>query len=273
MGSGVKATFLRISGAGTFYISSPEPKEGYVEHYNEKTKATSYWKEYYAVSGWLNKMSIKDTEYNGVKVKRLMVGISDEDGIVYITVPLMTQNGGLNSYAKSLVRYMPNIDLSRKLVIAPARPKTGEQYAPGNFFINYLIDETAGPSRENTELVPQYYKNGVNGWPDRVESTDIMGNKKFDYSAQDRFAMDVLKQAIEKIAKEGKKVNFNESAREEAPKPQPKQETKKETVNTPPPSYNTENAKPAQNKPAASHTQATQQPPQEYFGAEDDLPF
>ena len=113
----------------------------------------------------------------------------------------MTQKGGINNYVKSLVRYLPNIDLKRKVVINPAHAKKGDQYAPGNFFISYARETPDGKD----ELIQQYYKNGQNGWPDRVESTDIMGNKKFDYTAQDTFAFQVFKQYLEKFKAENEK--------------------------------------------------------------------
>ena len=39
--------------------------------------------------------------------------------------------------------------------------------------------------------------------PDRVESTDIMGNKKFDYTTQDAFAYQVLNKYIQSIKADG----------------------------------------------------------------------
>lgn len=69
------------------------------------------------------------------------------------------------------------------------------------FFISYARETPDG----RDELIQQYYKNGQNGWPDRVESTDIMGNKKFDYTAQDAFAYQVLNKYIQSIKTDGVK--------------------------------------------------------------------
>lgn len=60
---------------------------------------------------------------NGAKTNFLFIKISDEEGNYVIKVPLMTSRGGINSYVKSLVRYLPNIDLKRKIVINPAHTK------------------------------------------------------------------------------------------------------------------------------------------------------
>lgn len=103
---------------------------------------------------------------NGAKTNFLFIKISDEEGNYVIKVPLMTSRGGINSYVKSLVRYLPNIDLKRKIVINPAHTKKGEQYAPGNFFISYARETPDGKD----ELIQQYYKNGQNGWPDGLRA-------------------------------------------------------------------------------------------------------
>ena len=261
--------YFNISGGGVLYQSSRDPKEGFEEHINEKTGAVSYWRVFWnGIEGYLSDIFVLEQEMNGAKTNFLFIKISDEEGNYVIKVPLMTSKGGINSYAKSLVRYLPNIDLKRKIVINPAHTKKGEQYAPGNFFISYARETPDG----NDELIQQYYKNGQNGWPDRVESTDIMGNKKFDYTAQDAFAYQVLNKYIQSIKTDGVK-----------PAQSPNQNNAGEaTTQTPPPSYQ-EQAQ--QQTPPPSYQQAPQQaqaplfggqqlPPQyPPFGDDSDLPF
>lgn len=262
--------YFNISGCGVLYQSSRDPKEGFEEHINEKTGAVSYWRVFWnGIEGYLSDIFVLEQEMNGAKTNFLFIKISDEEGNYVIKVPLMTSKGGINSYAKSLVRYLPNIDLKRKIVINPAHTKKGEQYAPGNFFISYARETPDG----NDELIQQYYKNGQNGWPDRVESTDIMGNKKFDYTAQDAFAYQVLNEYIQSIKTDGVK-----------PAQSPNQNNAGEaTTQTPPPSYQAQ-AQPQ--TPPSSYQQASQQPaqapsfgdkqqPPQYppFGDDSDLPF
>lgn len=168
----------------------------------------------------------------------------------------MTQKGGINNYVKSLVRYLPNIDLKRKVVINPAHAKKGDQYAPGNFFISYARETPDGKD----ELIQQYYKNGQNGWPDRVESTDIMGNKKFDYTTQDAFAYQVLNKYIQSIKADGVR-----------PVQSPSQNNAGEAITqTPPPSYATQAPQQAQAPLFGGQQQPPQYPP---FGDDSDLPF
>lgn len=261
--------YFNISGGGVLYQSSRDPKEGFEEHMNDKTGAVSYWRVFWnGIEGYLSDIFVLEQEMNGAKTNFLFIKISDEEGNYVIKVPLMTSRGGINSYVKSLVRYLPNIDLKRKIVINPAHTKKGEQYAPGNFFISYARETPDGKD----ELIQQYYKNGQNGWPDRVESTDIMGNKKFDYTTQDAFAYQVLNKYIQSIKADGVR-----------PVQSPSQNNAGEAITqTPPPSYATQ--APSQTPPpsyqqAPQQAQAPlfggqQQPPQyPPFGDDDDLPF
>lgn len=261
--------YFNISGGGVLYQSSRDPKEGFEEHINDKTGAVSYWRVFWnGIEGYLSDIFVLEQEMNGAKTNFLFIKISDEEGNYVIKVPLMTSRGGINSYVKSLVRYLPNIDLKRKIVINPAHTKKGEQYAPGNFFISYARETPDG----NDELIQQYYKNGQNGWPDRVESTDIMGNKKFDYTAQDAFAYQVLNKYIQSIKTDGVKPaqspSQNNAGEDTTQMPQPSYQAQAQRQ-TPPPS--SQQASP-QTDQAPSF--GGQQPPQYTpFGDDNDLPF
>ena len=261
--------YFKISGSGVLYQSSKEPKEGYEEHVNDKTGAVSYWRVFWnGIEGYLSDVSVREVEFNGVKAKYVSIKISDEDGNYFINVPLMTQKGGINNYVKSLVRYLPNIDLKRKVVINPAHAKKGDQYAPGNFFISYARETPDG----NDELIQQYYKNGQNGWPDRVESTDIMGNKKFDYTAQDAFAYQVLNKYIQSIKTDGvrpvQSPSQNNAGEATTQTPPPSYQPQAQPQ-TPPPSYQQASPQTAQ-APSFGCQQPPQYPP---FGDDSDLPF
>ena len=262
--------YFKISGSGVLYQSSKEPKEGYEEHVNDKTGAVSYWKVFWnGIEGYLSDIEIREVDYNGAKTKYIAIKISDDEGNYIINVPLMTQKGGINNYVKSLVRYLPNIDLKRKVVINPAHARKGDQYAPGNFFISYARETPDG----RDELIQQYYKNGQNGWPDRVESTDIMGNKKFDYTAQDAFAYQVLNKYIQSIKTDGVKPAQSASqnnvgeATTQTPPPSYQPQAQPQT---PPPSYQQAPPQTAQAPSFGGQQQPPQYPP---FGDDSDLPF
>ena len=268
--SGGNNHYFKVSGSGLLYQSSREPKEGFEEHINEKTGAVSYWRVFWnGIEGYLSDINVREVEFNGINAKYLSIKISDEDGNYFINVPLMTQKGGINNYVKSLVRYLPNIDLKRKVVINPAHAKKGDQYAPGNFFISYARETPDGKD----ELIQQYYKNGQNGWPDRVESTDIMGNKKFDYTTQDAFAYQVLNKYIQSIKTDGVKPTQSASqnnAGEATTQTPPPSYQPQAQPQTPPPSYQQAPPQTAQAPSFGSQQQPPQYPP---FGDDDDLPF
>lgn len=262
--------YFNISGGGALYQSSRDPKEGFEEHINEKTGAVSYWRVFWnGIEGYLSDIFVLEREMNGAKTNSLFIKISDEEGNYVIKVPLMTSRGGINSYVKSLVRYLPNIDLKRKIVINPAHTKKGEQYAPGNFFISYARETPDGKD----ELIQQYYKNGQNGWPDRVESTDIMGNKKFDYTTQDAFAYQVLNKYIQCIKTDGVKpaqsASQNNAGEVTTQTPPPSYQAQAQQ-RTPPPSYQQAPPQTAQAPSFGSQQQPPQYPP---FGDDNDLPF
>jgi hypothetical protein len=268
--SGGNNHYFKVSGSGLLYQSSREPKEGFEEHINDKTGAVSYWRVFWnGIEGYLSDVSVREVEFNGVKAKYVSIKISDEDGNYFINVPLMTQKGGINNYVKSLVRYLPNIDLKRKVVINPAHARKGDQYAPGNFFISYARETPDG----RDELIQQYYKNGQNGWPDRVESTDIMGNKKFDYTAQDAFAYQVLNKYIQSIKTDGVKPTQSASqnnAGEATTQTPPPSYQPQAQPQTPPPSYQQAPPQTAQAPSFGGQQQPPQYPP---FGDDNDLPF
>ena len=268
--SGGNNHYFKVSGSGLLYQSSREPKEGFEEHINEKTGAVSYWRVFWnGIEGYLSDINVREVEFNGINAKYLSIKISDEDGNYFINVPLVTQKGGINNYVKSLVRYLPNIDLKRKVVINPAHAKKGDQYAPGNFFISYARETPDGKD----ELIQQYYKNGQNGWPDRVESTDIMGNKKFDYTTQDAFAYQVLNKYIQSIKADGvrpvQSPSQNNAGEAITQTPPPSYQPQAQPQ-TPPPSYQQAPPQTAQAPSFGGQQQPPQYPP---FGDDSDLPF
>ena len=84
-----------------------------------------------------------------------------------------------------------------------------------------------------------------------------MGNKKFDYTAQDAFAYQVLNKYIQSIKTDGVKPAQSAIQNNDG----------EATTQTPPPSYQ---AQAQQQTPPPSYQQPPQYPP---FGDDDDLPF
>lgn len=167
--SGGNNHYFKVSGSGLLYQSSREPKEGFEEHINEKTGAVSYWRVFWnGIEGYLSDINVREVEFNGIKAKYLSIKISDEDGNYFINVPLMTQKGGINNYVKSLVRYLPNIDLKRKVVINPAHAKKGDQYAPGNFSFHTLGKLQMGRTSLSSNIIRMDRMDGRPGLRARI---------------------------------------------------------------------------------------------------------
>lgn len=191
-----KRVYLKISGNGSLYESSREPRDGFEAHTNEKTGSVSYWKEYFnGVEGYLEACLIDTREFDGHTVKYVTWYISDETETCVISTPLSYSDGRMNSYVKSFVKYIPNIDLSRKIVFQPQRKKSTDKYAPGGLWLLY----SGTDRKEKDELISCYYKKGQNGWPDIEEKLSMTGEKKYDSSNQDNFAFRVLSDFVEKV--------------------------------------------------------------------------
>ena len=69
--------------------------------------------------------------------------------------------------------------------MAPSTPKTGEEYGSSSFFIGYETGDG------NIQLIPRFYKNGQNGWPETVK-IESLGKTTTDSRAQDQFAYERL---------------------------------------------------------------------------------
>lgn len=240
-----ETTFLRINADGQLYISSKEPKEGYVE-YKSKTGHISYRKTYQGIMGKLSRVIIKEIEYDDSKAKFVMMFIDDGNENFAIVMPLFTQKGGLNSYVKSFVRYYRNIDITKDLVIAPMARKKDEKYAPGGFWINYVNDEG-----KPGDLVKQYFKRDQNGWPDLEKETSITGEVKWSSAKQDKFAYERFMEYIKEMdEKRGKGDGHDNSAADSKPTAAPE---------------------PRKEAPAAKEQAAPSQP--DFSEENDDLPF
>ena len=162
--SGGNNHYFKVSGSGLLYQSSREPKEGFEEHINEKTGAVSYWRVFWnGIEGYLSDINVREVEFNGINAKYLSIKISDEDGNYFINVPLMTQKGGINNYVKSLVRYLPNIDLKRKVVINPAHAKKGINMLPVIFSFHTLGKLQMGRTSLSSNIIRMGRMDGLTG--------------------------------------------------------------------------------------------------------------
>lgn len=187
--------FLSINGKGNLYESSNEPKEGFVQHFNEMNgQPSGYWREYPGgFQAYLNYIGLKSsTNSNGVPVTHFIMTFRDysSDDDFCVRIPLKTQKGGIHRYVKSFVKYYKNIDISRELVFNAFKRKPEDQYAPSNLIFAYPVNGG------KDEMVPIYFKNGQNGWVEGKKFKSYDGKEYMDYKEQDAFVYNKLNEYI-----------------------------------------------------------------------------
>lgn len=186
--------YLYINSDGNLYEKSNEPKEGFVQHINPNSgQPAGYRKEYYnGVVGYINYIGLKSSTFsNGNTVTNFLIVLKDYElnENYCISIPLVNQKGNIRGFVKSFVKYYENIDFSREIYFNVFKKKKDDEFGSSELIIAY-----AGVDGEKDQLVERFYKKGVNGWPDPVEVTGFDGNKSLDYSAQNNFTYQKIKE-------------------------------------------------------------------------------
>lgn len=190
--------FLSINSQGNLYESSPTPKPGFVSHMNEKTRSVNYWREYpYGIQGYITNVGIIDRQMDGMTIKQFSITVDDFDGgnRFYIQRNLNTQSGDVDRYVKSFVKYYKNLDFTKEYNIDSFKRRPSDKYAPSNFM--FAIPTEDG----RATLVDMYYKKGQNGWVEGVDTVTYDGNNKKDYTQQNKFVYDIIKQILDDMPK------------------------------------------------------------------------
>lgn len=304
-----KVYYLGIDGNGNLYESSKEPKEGFSAHTNPMTgEPSGYRREYYnGLVGYLNYIGVKVIKNKqGANVQYFIMTFRDWDGDedFCIMFPLTTQKNSIHRYVKSFVKYYANIDITRELVFNAFKKGKDDEYAPSNLIFAY-----PGAPGEKDQIVPMFFKNGQNNWPEPGKTKGFDGVERFDYRVQDQFVYDRLKEYIEDFnkripevraaiaASKGKSVSVQQPSNQQSPsthqaqpqyaqqpvsQPQPQQQYQAPAQ---PPVYQAPVQQPAYQAPAPqpSYQAPVQQPvqqapvatPPEFLAIndEDDLPF
>lgn len=190
--------FLSINSQGNLYESSPTPKPGFVSHMNEKTRSVNYWREYpYGIQGYITNVGISTRQMDGMNIKQFSITVDDFDGgnRFYIQRNLNTQSGDIDRYVKSFVKYYKNLDFTKEYNIDSFKRRPSDEYAPSNFM--FAIPTEDG----RATLVDMYYKKGQNGWIEGVDTVSYDGKKKKDYTQQNKFVYDMIKQILDDMPK------------------------------------------------------------------------
>ncbi|MCA9750195.1 MAG: hypothetical protein KC414_13890, partial [Romboutsia sp.] len=130
-----EATYNESKALGQTHIHKSVSKDGKQTYYHDVfTGGTE--------EGYLEFLGIKDFEFEGKKVKQLVISVKGEEETDVINFPLYNTTGGLNLYVKHLACILPNLDFSRKINIVPSTKKNDRGYVIQNVFINYVDDDT-----------------------------------------------------------------------------------------------------------------------------------
>lgn len=221
-------------GSGLFFDYSKEEKQGYEKHVS--TKGNTSYRKYYkdGVSGILESVSI----YEGRFGNQISMNIKNGDDIYYVPVDIADQKGNVDTYAESLIKFLPQLEKGMNVSIK------GYNFTPeGDKYAKIGISVSVDGEKLKANMTNAYYnKEGelVSGdIPPLVWKKDALGKNKpsaVSQEAKNDYLLSVLKEQTDRL-----KWVQGESTQET-----PKQETPKNAVPTATPEQAFE---PTNNKP------------------------
>ena len=122
----MKKVYLQLEFmSGKVFEYSKEPQEGYVT-FTSKTGKVSYRKYHQGITGELDSVSIRDTNFG----QELSVTLKDESTAFYFNIALKDQKDFVDSsYAEDLISKLPNLEKGRTYTINPYRfTPEGDKY-------------------------------------------------------------------------------------------------------------------------------------------------
>lgn len=197
--------YLKINIEGLLYLGSKVEKEGYkpVKLQNDRIV---YHKTFASTDdGYLDYLGITEKEFDGKKIKQLVLTIKGEKESDSISVDLFKSNGAMEDYVKNLATLLPNLDFSKSINIVPSRKKNDRGYVDRAFFINYTGEQGDG------SFVKFAHKFGKEGnIPPAEKKTKVDGTVSYDFTEQDTYLYNILTAEIERF-KAFKGVNSNQA--------------------------------------------------------------
>lgn len=100
---------------GQFFKESKEPKEGYVERVKKSLKKTYEQFLDYDLSGKIVALEITSFDYAGQIIENLEITLRDIDETYKIQLDLFGR------YSQTFFNQLPNIDLTKKVLLSPAK--------------------------------------------------------------------------------------------------------------------------------------------------------
>lgn len=226
-------------GSGLFFDYSKEEKQGYEKHVS--TKGSTSYRKYYkdGITGILESVSI----YEGRFGNQISMNIKKGDDIYYVPVDIADQKGNVDTYAESLIKFLPQLEKGMNVSIK------GYNFTPeGDKYAKIGISVSVDGEKLKANMTNAYYnKEGelVSGdIPPLVWKKDALGKNKpsaVSQEAKNDYLLSVLKEQTDRL-----KWVQGESTQET-----PKQETPKNAVPTATPeqAFEPTNNKPENNLP------------------------
>ena len=221
-------------GSGLFFDYSKEEKQGYEKHVS--TKGSTSYRKYYkdGITGILESVSI----YEGRFGNQISMNIKKGDDIYYVPVDIADQKGNVDTYAESLIKFLPQLEKGMNVSIK------GYNFTPeGDKYAKIGISVSVDGEKLKANMTNAYYnKEGelVSGdIPPLVWKKDALGKNKpsaVSQEAKNDYLLSVLKEQTDRL----------KWVQGELTQETPKQETPKNAVPTATPEQAFE---PTNNKP------------------------
>lgn len=184
-------------GSGLFFDYSKEEKQGYEKH--TSTKGNVSYRKYYkdGVTGILESASI----YEGKFGNQISLNIKNGDDVYYVPVDIADQKGNVDTYAESLIKFLPQLDKGINLTIK------GYNFIPeGDKYSKIGISLSVDGVKIKSEMTNSYTgKDGVfveGNIPAIVWKKDALGKNKptaVSQEAKNDYLLEVLKVQTDRL--------------------------------------------------------------------------
>ena len=184
-------------GSGLFFDYSKEEKQGYEKH--TSTKGNVSYRKYYkdGVTGILESASI----YEGKFGNQISLNIKNGDDVYYVPVDIADQKGNVDTYAESLIKFLPQLDKGINLTIK------GYNFTPeGDKYSKIGISLSIDGVKIKSEMTNSYTgKDGVfveGNIPAIVWKKDALGKNKptaVSQEAKNDYLLEVLKVQTDRL--------------------------------------------------------------------------
>ncbi len=180
---------------GVFYESSKEPRdpvEGFnIRYESAQTHKVSYHKESPTLEGVLRKIGLKKFTFDHGPVTYVRIMFEEISGAVgTLSLPLMTQKGGLDNWIKAFMLYLPVLKKGQEIKISLNRSKKDDK---GFLFKNVWMRDG-----DDAQIPWAYDPKDPNTVPKAEKiKHPITGEEKWDFTAVDKWYYDYLMKVID----------------------------------------------------------------------------